>query len=650
MDTSPAMAFSAMRQEFLAGNYSTVLDVFHSIEHVFKGDGEQELSHSFRSLLNEKARALRNLGRLQEALDCNVEALRNAHQEGNDKDVAWQLVLLGKLCGKYLQRQSLFSACLLEGEHRLSEFIFQAPSSDSADVKFVAKRYAIVQDLLGSYHRRLAERNESAWGQCEASYNKAIEYHAIAANPDGISRATCHLAYARALRVSLQGSISEAERRTVLRDALRLFTHGFSIISRNPDAQRGKATRWVQQAHIYLMLRRPENALRLLREAIAAARESNDPRALLLAHRMLGLTCKDLGDLAEASRQLEIASQIASEKGFGFQREILANLAEIYFSLDEPHQAMEKIEQAEVLIKSEPTPSKINLEGTFEVFREIVPDRAENYLRRGQQQDYELLIEDLTRTNHLLKGLIARYERSKSIRLQVAIHQFALTSIRHAIKNELQDIFMTVREVCQRLNELEDGSQISSKSVLSTERSMLRIQETLDKGSPESHVGRVSLLSLLRNLAQEFFPEDKLDIRLEWDIVFRDIMPALLQEAFRHLLENIPTAIEKAPPNDSGVPYLALRHEWGDAGGGSFLLMNPGLNPIGTLWPSEEQAIVHGFQNASYFFKSVLGFECTFELRDDGPRTPPYRTNCVRIALPPHDGSFSWDLSKIPPR
>ncbi len=601
-----------------------------------------EAAETVRLLLNDKSRALRNLGQVQPALDCYVQALQSAHESGNKQDEAWQLVQFGKIFGKYLERQTLFSACLREAARRYEIFIQESSHPTSR----LIIQFAIVQDLLGSYYRRLGQRGagkreELARSECEKCYLSAIEYHESSGNWEGVSRAGCHLAYARALFARSTPDLSLEERTSIFREALRLFEDSLRFVLRSPGGGRGRATRRVQQAHIYLLLGSVDHAVYLLCDAITNAQQRNDPRAIVLARHMLATALIDKREPGKALEELTKAHDLAKTMRFiGFERRILSELAELYLGLDEPQKAIATLQQSESLFERELLEFDSGFSGALEVFQAVAPKGADLYLREGQRQDYEELISALIDTGRMLRQLISRYERTQSIRFQSGIHRFAKISLGHSIKNELQKFSVTLLPLSKGIGLKEPLEGYASDILESYNGVLERIKPLLADPSHEELLEKSSLRKELIQAIQEHFTDpSKVSLFLPHDVLFPHLMPGLLCEAFLHLTENASTAIQKAPPPE-GVPHFQAWHRVGP-NGGQIVLMNPGANPRDIPSGEVVSPAIHGFANAYWFFREVLGFSCSFELRDDGPRTPPYRSNCVVIEIPPPQRSLT---------
>lgn len=630
---------SDLRKLFNKGQYNPVVLACDEILGALEKSVGTRSAQLSRIFLNERARALRNLGGIQEALRDYVQALQSAHEKGTSQDVAWQLVLFGKIFGKYLEKHTLFSACLREAEHRYRKLLEEAGStvSTSLDIQF-----AIVQDLLGSHYRRLAERDASARSRCEEAYKLSLEYHRKAGNLEGIGRATCHLAYTRALFADLNVDLADRERTRMRREALLLFEDGLRIVMRLPHALRGRATRRAQQAHIYLMLGNWSHAASLSQEAIMEAQEQSDPRAVVFARRILSSSLVQAERSLDAIEELEKAYVLSQEMRFsGFERRILAELAALYLKHDEWQKSIDALQESERLAQKELLEFDSGFGGALEVFRAVAPERADRYIREGQRQDYEDLISELINNGRLLRQLVGRFEESLSSRRQEAVLSFVKKAWRHSVKNDLH-VIATILLRLRSERDIPKGAVRERILSLMDEASatLEKVASQLGNEPAEGAIGRSSLKAEFEGVVSQLFDITRVKIDLSHDLIFPDLAPEVLRHAFRHLLENARTAVDLAPPLDPETPLVVVRQEVSPQGIAKILIMNPGANPKDS--PAEEGGVVvHGFANARWFFREVLGFDCWFELRDDGPRTPPQLSNCVVISIPSPGASLS---------
>lgn len=635
-----------LRQSFDSGQYQRVVLICNEMILGLANETSADLARALRLFLNERARAHRNLGRMQDALQDYVRALQSAHETGTSQEIAWQLVLFGKIFGKYLERHTLFSACLREAEHRYKILLEESSLNVSPNLVI---QFAIVQDLLGSHYRRLGERDSGARIRCEEAYKLSLEHHKRAGNLEGIGRATCHLAYMRALFAGMNLEITKEERTRAQREALLLFEEGLRIVMRLSHASRGRATRRAQQAHIYLMLGNCSHAASLAQEAIMMAQEHNDPRAIVFSRRVLAFSLVRAGRSVEAVRELENAFTLAKELRFsGFERRILAELAELYLGRDEWQKAIDALQENERLAQKELLEFDTGFGGALEVFRNVAPDRADRYIREGQRQDYEDLITELINNSRLLRQLVGRFEESLSSKRQEAVLSFVKKAWRHSLKNDLNVIATILLRIKSGHSARGSGKDRMLELMGEAEAMLAKISNQLGSEAAGGTFEHASLKAELEQVAGQLFDVKRMRIELSHDLVFPGLAPEVLRYAFRHLLENARTAVDLAPPQDPATPLVHVRQEVTPQGITKILIMNPGINPIET--PTEDSGgVVHGFANARWLFREVLGFDCWFELRGDGPRTYPQYTNCVVIGVPPPGASLSlFRIEAIP--
>jgi tetratricopeptide (TPR) repeat protein len=636
-----AEAHRAARAAFEKGDYESVVSLCQpyvgaSVVGVSRGERRTLLA-----LQNERARALRNMGRLQDALQGYVSALRSANQSDDAEETAWQLVQLGKAFGKYFQRHTFFSACLREAEARLSEIL---KASAGPPEPRTLRRFAIVQDLLGSYYRAVGAGDETARARCLESYKLSVRHHRLAKNPDGMSRAVCHLALAvAAFATHPRRSGTMTTRR--LRASLLLFEFGAARTYQTPGARRGRATRRAQHASIYLELQHPAASLPLLEEAMDEACEHDDPRAMWLAYRLYGRALTELGRPEDALKPLELARSVADTRGFvSLCRQVLPDLVAVYLALEERIRVVEALEEYDRLVERELAEFAAGSGEVLDVFRLVAPVHGDLYLREGQRQDYDGLVRDLIQNGRLLRELVLRYERSRSSQLQLEVHRFTKASLQHSIKNCLKDIAVTAR-----LLEQEPGRDTATR-LKQIKASVDQIGRVVGSRPAADGPGGASFAQQLTAVAQEYFEAARLENRLSEDVVFKGLAPELLRNALRHLVENAAAAVRNCEPGGSDVPLLLITGGGRDghlpSGDREILLMNPGLNPPNAGTPDSADASGHGWANAKAFFEQILGCDCRFELRDDGPASDGQRTNCVVLRF---SKGRTWGAVWVPP-
>jgi len=146
-----------------------------------------------------EAKALRNLGRLTEALDAYRRALRLAQTSRREVDLCRILVLIGKVYGKYLGQKGLFLAFVEEAQSRLTHSL--SFTSEEIDRRRVLRALAICEDSLGQAYRH------------RDKFGPARDYFAALAE-EAVHKKQSHLSYLEAL---LEAELEERDRRAVAR-------------------------------------------------------------------------------------------------------------------------------------------------------------------------------------------------------------------------------------------------------------------------------------------------------------------------------------------------------------------------------------------------------------------------------------------------
>lgn len=572
-------------------------------------------SNAVRAILSEEARAHRNIGEIQTALACYTEALESAHEDGDELDIAWQLVLLGKFFGKYLNRHVFFHACLEEARRRYDEAeLTNEPHG---------KRHAVLFDLLGSYHRRLAEHDPEHFGHAENAYLRALDLHR---RPDGISRATCHLAYVRALWAA---ELPDPAARTAgLRAALRMFTDGAQYTFTEPSAVRGRATRYAQLADLHFRLGQIDSAQEFANRAVFFSERTRDNRALIETAKVKAALLRHLGRLEDAVKILQDARGAAGgNKLHALQRNLNALLIDLYFEMNFRLEALPLFEENDRLVRREVEAFDVQLRDVLNVFRKVAPHHADRYLFEGLQRDQAALIEEMLVGEQHLRDSLATFERMRSSKLQDAIFRFARSAQRHRIKNDLFLLGVDLRVVAL---DVADGDQQERLREIARRIENLSAPRPAEEQPLREETGEVLLLAVLEHVAANMIEQKNVSIERGFDVQFLELAAVLLHEAFIHLVENVRQAVAAAPP-PPGTPHLLVTQEKREDGL-VIRLLNPGANPVEHPSTPHLTDPEHGFDNAARFFE-VLNVRCTFDLVDGGPASPPHRTNCVTLEM-----------------
>jgi tetratricopeptide (TPR) repeat protein len=581
------------------------------------------------TLLDEKARAHRNLGDVTAALDCYLEALISADNENDELDVAWQLALMGKLFGKYLNRPAFFYACLQEAIRRFEAYI--AKNGLDSDPR-QTRHYAITMDLQGSYYRRLGERDPKVIAQSIRSYERARDLHAVTKSLDGMARASCHLGYALAAQ-AIQLSPDDPERPQQLRIALTEFDLGFHRTAAVSHAVRGRATRYAQRAHIFFELEANAAAMQMLGRSIRYARESADSRALVLANRIKATIARREGRLREATAALIDGHHAAARaKLYGLQRMINNDLIEVHFLRNQRIEAIQLVEENDELVRSELQAFDFAQEQAFSVYRRVVGENADGYLLKGFRYETASLIDDVLATGKAARHSIFQFERSRSTEMHQSAQDFGFARATHQMKHHLSRI--VTRLSAAATEAVTASPEQIQRSIIAIQREVENInvvKTALDESPGESAL----FLHELRKLATQRLDPRRVVIECRKDILFLNVAPKLLAEAIEHLIENIEQAIKDAlPPDDT--PLLLVKQMLSKDGGMHMYLLNPGTNPPEPVAPldlTRRVIAVHGLENARRLFNQ-LGVDCRLNTRRNGPRTPPFRSNCITLRFP----------------
>lgn|GEM_PF-4255909 len=177
-------------------------------------------------LLRNRAKALRNLGRFDEALACYRASIERARALRMQADIGIGLLLIGKLYGNYLGQQSLFSAFV---EDARTNLINQLRLSQAEERTRLTRYLAICHDALGQVYR------EADSEQALRHFTEAIKINRGIGRGVGVSRAICHLNFFRFMR---EGSPKY----------LRWFQYGLRLLQEDRLEERGLGVRWIQYA------------------------------------------------------------------------------------------------------------------------------------------------------------------------------------------------------------------------------------------------------------------------------------------------------------------------------------------------------------------------------------------------------------------
>jgi tetratricopeptide (TPR) repeat protein len=247
---------------YIVGAYQECLDMTaYGLDPELPRSTGRQREQEWVVLLRTRAKALRNLGRFEDALDAYRGSLELAYSLKLGTEVAVGLLQIGKLYGSYLDQQSLYTAFVEEARARLEKELRALSFAASARCLYFL---AICHDALGQANR--ARDRQRALEH----FFKAIRLNRRIRRHNGIARAICHASYC--LFTAGEDTMRQ----------LRHFEFGIELVSRNPMEERGLGVRWVQYAEMLHHLGRPE-AQECLREGKRIAHAYSDFRTVAKA-------------------------------------------------------------------------------------------------------------------------------------------------------------------------------------------------------------------------------------------------------------------------------------------------------------------------------------------------------------------------------
>jgi tetratricopeptide (TPR) repeat protein len=179
------------------------------------------------AVLRSYAKALRNLGQFEQALDNYRASIERASALGLVVEKGITLLLIGKLYGNYLGQQSLFSAFVEEARLILQRSLLSAPEAEHPRI---ARHLAICHDALGQVYR------ESDAHLAIHHFARALHINRRIGRSAGTSRAICHLNYFRFMAEPSNPKY------------LGWFQFGIRLLKSDPLEERGLGVRWIQYA------------------------------------------------------------------------------------------------------------------------------------------------------------------------------------------------------------------------------------------------------------------------------------------------------------------------------------------------------------------------------------------------------------------
>jgi tetratricopeptide (TPR) repeat protein len=232
------------------------------------------------SVLNRKAKALRNLGRFEEAMAAYRQALAVCEESSLGIERAIQLMAIGKMYGHYMSSAStfwLFTKLALDHLGSLA-------TDGEEEVRRSVRRYqAICHDSFG----QIVSHANFADTEADKHFERAIEINNEIGNVNGLSRNYCHRAMLWARRAAV---VAES-------GALEEFNRGYSLLRPHGSDQRGFGVRTVQLAELLASSGRRSEAKDRASIALDLSRRFRD-------HRTYIRCCLLLAELSDASGEL----------------------------------------------------------------------------------------------------------------------------------------------------------------------------------------------------------------------------------------------------------------------------------------------------------------------------------------------------------
>jgi tetratricopeptide (TPR) repeat protein len=261
-------------------------------------------------VLNRKAKALRNLGRFDEALLSYRDALSICDHAALQVEKAFTLLQIGKLYGNYLNLGSAFSLFITRALELLGS---RQPSEEK---EYDRRRYrAICEDSLG----QIDSRSASTWESAVARFERAMKINKDIGYDNGISRNLSHIAVVR----SKYDPAASAD------EILDLFDRALSLL-RPPTDDRGAGHRKVQAGEILDRYGRPDEAQEQMESGREISRRFRDYRSYVRGSIALGRLARQRGDSATAILRYSEGKEVAARVNLtSYELEINRALAEL---------------------------------------------------------------------------------------------------------------------------------------------------------------------------------------------------------------------------------------------------------------------------------------------------------------------------------
>lgn len=254
------------------------------------------VGHGWRAdVIRRKAKALRNMGKFDEALGGYRAALAGLDPNQDHAAIGRDLLLIGKVYGNYLGQRSMFMAILQEVTDRLRRA--ERMDGGAEDHGLLQYCWTVCLDALGQAHAATDPTRAHAYFTEALARNEAI------GRPNGVSRNLCHLA-----RLHFADS-DHAERC----EQLDMFRRGLELLEQDDAEERGLAIRRLELAEMLSSLGDTTGAQASFDSAWHLARKYSDARTLARVALLSSRIMPSGRDAGEEEMFLEEAATVAAE-------------------------------------------------------------------------------------------------------------------------------------------------------------------------------------------------------------------------------------------------------------------------------------------------------------------------------------------------
>lgn len=371
------------------------------------------------------AKAHRNLGQYDTALEAYRRAIEIAACVGDGVQIAVTLLLIGKLHGNYLGLNSVY-ACFVEEAMAHLRRISECDGVAEDDRNGATKYLGACHDCLGQLHRPLDPE------RALREFRSAAELAGRVGSSNGQSRALCHLGH---LLLQTTGAAGRDE-------AHGCFLRGYDAIRRNPWEHRGLGIRQLQYADFFEADGDERAVEQLLEGAVRVATIFSDYRTIARAKaRQAGLRRVDLG---EALRVIGEGRQIAARYVLhmetlelnGLGAELLEQSGRV---TGETSAALflESIQISRKLARSaRETLSRMGQDGVIDAELAVLSTETKSHFRENLVIDLTALVDRLHETIQASTGALRA--REDAVREQMVIDTCTLVAA--AIVHEAKDL------------------------------------------------------------------------------------------------------------------------------------------------------------------------------------------------------------------